>query len=241
MTKKIVVTMLVLLASLAAWAKRSDIETRTHYQIVDRSHVPLYTATVIKTNSESLNTETYLLENTAGERVRIDIKNNYAAHRTTAEYSVNDGPPARVTLDMPYKSTTRSGMIEEARTRQDLLTADVPVTVEAHGRSLKTSEKQWVSATDRRTLHEKARNVVGADLAAVLANLRSVLAFPDLMGACSTLSFVAGGEKCVARTDLRIAVVRPDCDFDSKFGVPCDATQKGRAKEQPRNGRVGPY
>ena len=232
---------MLLVTSFAAFATQPGVETRTHYQIVDKNLLPLFYATVIRTTSESLDTETYLIADTSGQRVRVDIKRNYKEHRTTAEYSVNDGPSAKVTLDMPYSSTTRSGMIDEGRTRKELLAADVPITLEAHGRTLETSEKEWGHATNKAAVHKKAKDVVGADLAALLTNLRSVFAFPDLMGACTTLSFVTGGESCLGRTDLRIAVIRPDCDFDAKFGAPCDATQKSRAKGQPKNGRVGPY
>lgn len=241
MTQRIAVAFVLLVTSFAAFATQAGVETRTHYEIVDKNLLPLFYATVIRTESESLDAETYLIADTSGQRVRIDIRHNYKEHMTTAEYSVNDGPPAKVTLFMPYSSTTRSGLIEEGRTRKELLAADVPITIEAHGRSLETSEKEWDHAVDKAALHEKAKDLVGADLAAVLTNLRWVLAFPDFLSACSTLSFVTGGDSCVGRTDRRIAVTRPDCDFDAKFGAPCDAAQKSRAKAQPKNGRVGPY
>lgn len=239
---KPIVSMVLLLVAFALSAGQSNLETRTHYQIADRSsRHAVYFATTITAASEDLETETYLLSDPSGERVQIDIQRNYKNHTVTGEYRLNDGPVIRVKLDLPFKSTTRSGMIEEGRTQKHLLTAEVPVTLEAHGKVVKTTDRQWNNGQDKAILHSKAKDVVGPQMAAVMTKLRSAFGFPPLMGACTTLSFVTGGEGCAGNTDLAIATARPDCDFDAKFGMPCDSAQKQRAGSQPNGGKPGRY
>lgn len=224
---------------LAASAAAPDTETRTHYVVANRDRTPVYHATVISTNSESLGSEIYLFEDAAGQRIRIDVRKNYKSRLVTAEYSVNDGKPVRVSLQLPGNASTRSETQKQYKERPELQNEDVPITVDCRGQVLKTGEKEWKSGNA--DVRRKAKAIAGSELASAMKPLGSVLGSPEFGGACSTFEFVSDGQKCHMSTSLMIATTKPDCDFDAKLGAPCDSAQKQRAKDQPKNGRVGHY
>lgn len=242
MRKKMLVLFSFLAAtSLAASSEAAENEMRTHYVVADRNRLPVYRATVITTSDENAGVETCLLSDVSGERVRIDIRRNHVSHLLIAEYSVNNAPPVKVKVDLPFKSMTRSGNAHEYNTQPELREKEIPFTIESNGKMLKTAEREWKSGPNKANVRAQAKSLVGTHLAATMTKLRSVLAFPPLAGACSTLSFVTDGVKCAGSTALSIAVVQPDCDFDATFGFPCSAAQAQRANSHRRRGSNGSY
>jgi hypothetical protein len=240
MLKRILLSVsLIASAAIAVSARTPEAETRTHYVISTRDRVAVYRATVIRTSSEQAGTETYLIENPAGQKVRIDIRRNFRNRLVTAEYSVNDGKPVKVKLELPGNATTRSEALKEMRERPELRHQDIPVTVESLGRVVKTTEREWQSG--KADVRANAKAIAGAAFVSAIRPLASILGFPQFGGACSTFGFVSDGEKCVGTTSIMIAVDRPDCEFDARFGMPCDSAQKLRAKKQPENGKVASY
>lgn len=217
----------------------AEIETRTHYVVANKSRMPLYRATAITTANESLATETYLFENLSGQRIRIDVRRNYKSRLVTAEYSLNDGKPVKVKLDLPGNASSRAEAVREYRERPELRKQDIGVTVESVGQVLRTGEKEWQSGSAE--VRQKAKSIAGANLAATLKGLSPILGFPQFGGACSTYQFVSDGEQCSVNTELVTAIVKPDCAFDARFGEPCSNEQQSRAKQQPKNGKVGSY
>jgi len=180
-----------------------------------------------------------LLEDLSGQRIRIDVRKSYKNRFISAEYSLNGGKPVKVKLDLPGKASTRSESFKEYREHPELRNADVAVTVESLGQILKTGEKEWKSG--KSDVREKAKAVAGFAFVSAVRPLSLLLGFPQFGGACSTFEFVSDGQKCALSTSLMIATMKPDCDFDAKFGMPCDSAQKLRTKEQPKNGKVGSY
>lgn len=218
-----------------AWA-----ELRTHFVVASRDHTPAYYVTTITSGGEAAGIETYLFESVTGKRVTVVIRRDYKSHFVVADYTLGGGKAVRVTLHLPGRSSSRSETLNEYREHAELRAADIPVTLEAGGKQVKTSEKEWNGA-GARAVRERVEAVVGADVVAVLRPMASVFGFPPFGGACSTYPFVAGGMRCGGTPSMLIATIRPDCDFDAKFERPCDAAQQLRAKQQPRNSRVGVY
>jgi len=214
-------------------------EIRMHYLVASRDHSPLYYVTTITAGGETLASETYLFESTTGQRIIIDIRKNFKSHSVTADYSVSDAKRVRVTLQLPGSGATRSESLNEYRQRPELRDEDVEVTLERDGKILKTGEKGW--RTGAESVREKAKSITGSYLAAAMKPLSAFLGFPPFGGACSTYQFVADGAKCSLSSSVLFATVRPDCDFDARFGRPCDSMQIGRAKQQPKNRTVGAY
>jgi len=214
-------------------------ETRTHYVIAGRDHTPLYSVTTITSASETLGTETYLMESTTGQRIVVSIRKNYASHLVTADYAVNDAKPVRVTLQLPGKGSTRSETASEYRQHPELRNEDVAVTLEGDGKVLKTGEKEWNTAGAG--VRDKAKSMASSEFAAAMKPMSNFLGFPPFGGACSTYQFVADGAQCGMSLSVQFATVRPDCDFDARLGMPCDSAQLGRAKQQPKDRKVGPY
>ncbi len=237
MSRTILCASVILALVTTAAIADQPVETRTHYVISDRNRGPLYRATVITSNTDKKSSETYLFETVDGAHVRVDIQRSYDSHLVNAEYTVNEGKPVKVKLELPGTATTIDGIRKEYKDHPELRSADVPVTVEAYGQVVKTGERDWKSGRDR----DKAKAAVGAATAETLTQLTSVLGFPQFGGACSTIGFVTNGGRCQGNPSLMIAVIRPDCAFDAKFGLPCDGSQQQRAKAQPKKGRVGAY
>jgi len=228
---------IALLATAAVAANVS--EMRTHYLITDTNRTPLYEATVITTSGQERSTETYLLRNTAGQKVRIDVDRQWASGKVTSEYSVNGGKAVKVTLQMPGSARTRDEWRQEMKAHPELQTADIPVTIEGRGKVVKTAESEWKSG--RASVRSEAKAATGAEFIAAISPIRTLLGFPQFGGACSTYEFVSDGQRCAGSTQLRIGATRPDCDFDAAFGAPCSLDQKLHAKAQPVNGKVGAY
>ncbi len=235
MWKRVAIAVVLSVAALAAPTGK----IRTHYVIVDKHRAARFTGTAISDfGSETFTSETYLLEDSAGQKLRIDLSTDYSRGRTTAEYRVNEGQPIRVTLELPGSATTRKGRIKEAKEHPELMRADVPITVESPGGSLKFTEREWQGSA---ALHATVRAAIGSAFVTSLSSFRFALGYPDFMGACSTYSIVTG-ESCAASTELGIAETRADCAFDASFDEPCSAEQKQRAKKQGVNGEpIGRY
>ncbi|HXH41842.1 MAG TPA: hypothetical protein VNN08_24675, partial [Thermoanaerobaculia bacterium] len=96
-------------------AGQPEREMRTHYLIAGRDRTPLYSVTAITSASETLGSETYLIESTAGQRIVIAIRRDYASHLSTADYAVNGAKHVRVTIQLPGKGATRSESSREYR------------------------------------------------------------------------------------------------------------------------------
>lgn len=237
MLKRITLSLSFIAASVCAGPPEGEI--RTHYLIASRNHTPLYYVTTITSGGETLGIETYLFESTTGQRLIIDIRKNYKSHLVSAEYAVNDAKPVRVTLQLPGRGATRSESLSEYRQHPELSEEDVAVTLEGEGKVVKTSEKEWKAA--KSGVRNKAKSISSSEFAAAMKPLSSFLGFPPFGGACSTYQFVGDGAKCGLSSSVLYATVRPDCDFDAKFGKPCDSMQIGRSKQQPKNRKVGPY
>ncbi len=237
MLKRITFGLSFIAASVLAGPPEGEI--RTHYLIASRDHAPLYYVTTITSGGETLGSEIYLFESTTGQRIIIDIRKNYRSHLVTADYAVNDAKRVRVTLQLPGKGATRSESLNEYHQHAELRDEDVAVTLEGDGKVLKTGEKEWRAAAAG--VRDKAKSIAGSEFAAAMKPLSAFLGFPPFGGACSTYQFVADGAKCGLSSSVLFATMRPDCDFDAKFGKPCDSMQLGRAKEQPKNRKVGTY
>ncbi len=237
MLKRIIFVLSFIAAS--ALAIPPEAEIRTHYLIASRDHTPLYSVTTITSATEVLGSETYLIQSTAGQRIVVDIRRNYASHLFTADYAVNDAKPVRVTLQLPGRGSTRSESLSEYRQHPELRDQDVAVTLEGNGRILKTGEKEWNAAAAG--VRDQAKSIASSEFAAAMKPLSNFLGFAPFGGACSTYQFVADGAKCGMSLSVIFATVRPDCDFDAKFGKPCDSTQLARAKQQPKDRKVGSY
>jgi hypothetical protein len=195
------------------------VEGRVHYRITGRDHAPLYSVATITSGDRASGSETYLIESTTGQRIVIAIRKDFARHLIIADYTVNDAKPVRVTLQLPGKASTRSETESEYREHPELRDQDVAVTLEGGGRVLNTSEKEWNAAGAG--VRDKAKSIVSPDFAAAMKPLSGVLGFPPFGGACSSYPFVADGAKCGRSLSLMLANVRPDCDFDARFGKPC--------------------
>lgn len=224
------------LAMLPAAAALSA-ETRTHYAIADRARTPHYSVTAIAEVSEERGDETYLIAAADGARLVIRVRRDYPHHRLSAEYVYDSRKPARVIVDLPLRATTRSESLEEMR--RGGADADVPVLVEGRG-SIRTSERALQADRDGK-LRARVRAAAGEDVAAAFTAIRSILAFPPLGGACSTLPILTGGKRCAGDPALMIAAALPDCSFDASFGMPCSEEQKARAKSRRDGLNNGAY
>src|SRR5216110_1069635 len=137
-------------------------EVRTHYVIADRDHKPLFYATTIHNPSPEQSRETYLITDPAGRRIRVDVNRDIKAHTHVADYSINGKPVGRVKADLPFKSTTREAAIDEIHKHPEEKAQDVPVTIEAHGQSLATSEHAWKDLVRGPNEHAHAKALIGS-------------------------------------------------------------------------------
>jgi hypothetical protein len=238
--RRLFFSILILIAG-AMTAGEQDRESRIHYVIADRGHTPLYHITAIEKPGEDESAQTFLIRDAAGQQVRIQVERDYQKHTTIAEYSLDDRRSIKVTLDLPSKSTTRSGFRAEVKANPNLGNADVPVIVESTGRNTRTSEKEWKDLSKKSAARSRVKAVLDGNVSATVKNLLPVLAFPMFRGACSSVPFVTEGEECVGDEAMLVAVVAPDCSFDAKFGFPCSPAQQQRASAPPGRSKNGSY
>lgn len=214
-------------------------EKRTHYVVATRDRIPVYHATTVTRSSQKASEETYLIEDAGGARFFIEVGRNFETGEVSAEYRAADGRPVRVRFVLPGTAHTLKERLAEHKARPALAKEDVTVTIESVDQTFKVLESQWRSGNLEN--RQKAKAIVGSTFVSRVTPLKSLLAFPQFGGACSTFPFVSDGQNCVGITSLMIAIDRPDCDFDASFGKPCDDAQKLRARNQPVNSRVGSY
>ncbi|MEO8035491.1 MAG: hypothetical protein ABI837_13730 [Acidobacteriota bacterium] len=237
-----IVLLLLVLASTASAGQRWPV-TRTHYVITDRSRSPIYHVTLIEATDESHSSVIYLLRNVAtGQKLQIDVETDYRSHEVTAEYVVDKQHSAKVRMQLPFiAARTLHETVAENKAHRELFKLDVAVTIEGQGRSINTTEKTWVGGIRTGDSRRKTRDTVDNTVSDAVMAAIPTLSFPDLSAACSSVSFVTDGAKCTGDATLMIAEVLPDCDFDTDFGLPCNADQASREKNAKYQGRNGRY
>src|SRR6201999_2559192 len=190
MKKMVLLVLLVLSTALAA---QNAGEIRTHYVISDRSRVPMFYVTAIQAGDEHLSSDVYLIRDArTGRRLTVDVETNYKTHETTGQYTLDNQHTAKVHLQMPFvAATTLHETIEEGKKYRELWDADIPITVEARGRSERTTEKTWKNGATSGDAHRRVTNALDADLAAAVKSALPVLSFPTLHAACPTIELVA--------------------------------------------------
>lgn len=91
-------------------------ESRTHYVIATRDRAPAYHVTSITRTSQVLATETYLIEDVAGQKFSISVERNFESGHVKAEYKVDSAPPVRVSFALPSPAHTSSDTLEANKT-----------------------------------------------------------------------------------------------------------------------------
>lgn len=236
---------LIFLIASAALAGQPGKESREHFVVSDRSQYPLYYATTVDTVAEDQMTNIILLKNAVtGQQLVVKVHTDYKSHISTAEYTLDKKAAATVRAELPFLSATtlHESIAENRLHKDDFRSRDVPITVVANGRSEQLSEKRWKKG-DRDSIETKSRvkSLVDPTLAAVLKTAVTVLSFPQLASACSTIPFVTGGATCMPNTAIMCASIPPDCKFDAEFGMSCSAEQLQKAKKVKDSGQEGRY
>jgi hypothetical protein len=208
--------------ALALVAHAAGGETRQHFVVAKRDKSPAFEVTRIFHQNDHQAVTSLLIADVAGPMMRVEMKSDYANRKTVASYTLLRGSRGhvRITLDLPYASTTRDGRREELRRRPELANAPVPVSIEANAESVHGLDSDWRSANAPQ--RAKARTIMAADLLAALRSIRELAGLPPFTEVNASLGYILDPGTLVYRSEsLMVAQTRPDCTFDAKLGVPC--------------------
>jgi hypothetical protein len=199
---------------------------RRHYVISERDTTPAWEVTRIHEGSPALVRRIYLIADSKGPLLRIDLVSDYANRQTLSSFALLRGSrhTARVVLDMPFASTTVERRVEELRKRPELAHVPVPVTVHGTaGRSLRGFDHDWRCGESAERHRAQARELVGGELVATLTRVRELAGLPQFADLNASLGYLFDDATLVHRSmKLMVATARTDCAFDAKFGVACD-------------------
>lgn len=199
-------------------------ETRQHYVVVHRDRKPAYEITRIHDQNPSVSRRTYLIADTKGPLIKIDLTNDYAGRQMVSAYQLLRGSrsSAKVILDLPVVSATRDARREELRKNPDLANKPVPVTIHGAGKTFRGIDSDWRRADTAESSRGRVKDLLGRELLSALHDVRELAGLPMFSDVNAGLGYIFNEETLVQRSmKLMVANTKADCAFDAKFGVPC--------------------
>jgi hypothetical protein len=200
-------------------------ESRDHYVVIDRDKTPRYHVTRILGEIPNGTQQTFLIADTDGPLLRIDLKRDYLSQERIALFVLAVAPEviARVVVTLPSTSITAKELRKEIQNRPELRHISVPVRIEGRSnRIVKGVDVDWRSSHASANLRNRARKVVGDDLMNALLSIKDIAGLPMFVELNASLGYLVDPETLVYRSALLVSAAGPpDCEFDRKFGVPC--------------------
>ncbi len=219
---KAVLTLAILLALLLS-GTGSGLTKREHYSVLTKGKKPAFEVTLVHDQSDSQTTRTYLIADAKGPLLRVVHTSDYGARSSVTDYELvrdsRDHAVLHVTL--PFVSTTRQGVLAEIA-KGGVSDRAVPISLEGPAkRSFHSDDKLWRGAAGDEH-RQKAKGVLGKDLARALDEVRELAGLPMFADLNIEFVYLFEPDKLVHRSrTLMVATTPPDCAFDVKFGVPC--------------------
>lgn len=195
------------------------------YLVAHIDNTPAFEVTQHHVDRGTSTTVTFIIDDSTGPLMQVDLTMNYAARKTIARYELLRGRRGNVTvvLDLPYASTTREERVQEIRTRPELLTAPIPVTItSSSGRSVRALDADWRAPETRNTHLGRARDVVGEEMLAAMVRVSELGGLVPFVELRQMLGYVLDDEQLVSiARNLKVAEVDLGCEFDERGGVRC--------------------
>jgi hypothetical protein len=222
MTKR---TAVILACLLAVIAPALLAESRDHYWVANRSDkTPAFRVTRIHTDSGGIVERTYLIADSKGPLLRVDLQRDYSRNTNTAAYTLmrESGADLRIVQELPFSGRTRDVVRNEIRMHPELAQAAIPVTIVASsGQKVHGQDADWRNGNAKEN-RGRARAIMDKQLMVALDRIRELAGLPMFADMNASLGYIFEEATLVWKSQkLMVATVKPDCKFDATFEVPC--------------------
>jgi hypothetical protein len=222
MTKR---TAAILVCLMAVIGPAVFAQSRDHYWIANRpDKTPAFRVTRIHEDGGGVVDRTYLIADSKGPLLRVDLQRDYSRNTNTATYTLmrESGASVKIGQELPYSTRTRDDVRNEIRIHPELARAAIPVTIVASsGQRVHGQDAEWRNgnATENRG---KARAIMDKQLMVALDRVRELAGLPMFADMNASLGYIFDESNLVWKSrKLMVATVKPDCKFDATFEVPC--------------------
>ena len=218
-------TMVILACLMTVIGPTLLAESRDHYWVANRpDKTPAFRVTRIHQDGEGIVARTYLIADSKGPLLRIDLQRDYSRNTNTATYTLmrESGASIKIGQELPYTSRTRDDVRNEIRAHPELAQASIPVTIDASsGQKVHGHDADWRSANAQET-RGRARAIMDKQLMVALDRIRELAGLPMFADMNASLGYIFDESNLVWKSrKLMVATVKPDCKFDAAFEVPC--------------------
>lgn len=212
-----------------------DTEIRIHTNIVGTGNGVQYEITEVIRLRETEDSNSLLVRDAVtGDRFVLEKATDYKER--TSSWKIRDVKgdafiETRFTL--PYAAQTRKGALAEARENPMLSQLPTVMTVETNGGSWAGVHTNWDDWAELRKLRHEIRQVMSFYLLEGIERMRdsvfSQTAGQAFYGIVARFVLYDVDEQQDAK--LKTVHAKPDCDFDSSFGMPCTEAQLKRLRK----------
>jgi hypothetical protein len=214
----------ILAVSLIMTMALSAAETRRHYYVATKNMAPAFEVTRIHDDKTIATTRTFLIADTHGPLLRVDVLHDYAGRKTVTSYRLmrSSRASATISIDLPFASATREGRQAEVKAHPEILNAAVPVRIEGPAGAVRDLDETWHRGGVADAARGRARQALGPELMSTLANVKELAGLPMFADLNASLGYFFEERSLVHRSStLLVAIDKANCAFDLRFNAPC--------------------